>query len=73
LWGKKVGTRLTLLKVHAGALDVRLNKSRIELQRLVEIGESRVAVASEVAESTTHVVCQCLVLLEIAGLDGLLE
>lgn len=59
--------------MHAGALHVRLNKRRVKLQRFVEIRKSRVAVASEVAESTAHVVRQCFALVKAACLNGLLE
>lgn len=63
----------TLLKMHAGTLDVRLHKSRVKLKRLVKVGQSGLAVASQVAESTAHVVRQCLVLLKAASLNSLLE
>lgn len=59
--------------MHAGTLDIRLHKCRIKLERLVEVVQSGVALASQVAESTTHVVRQCLVLLKTARLNSLLE
>lgn len=65
--------RLTLLEVHAGALNVRLDESRVKLERLVQVGKGRLAVAPKVAEGTAHVVCQRLVLLKTASLNSLLE
>jgi hypothetical protein len=44
--GKYFKSRLTLLEVHACALDVRLDKSWVEFKRLVKISESGVAVFS---------------------------
>jgi hypothetical protein len=68
-----VNARHTLLKVHARTLDVRLHKSRVKLERLVEIVQGGVAVASEVAESAAHIVRQRLVVFKTTSLDSVLE
>jgi hypothetical protein len=59
--------------VHAGTLDVRLHERWVELKRLVKVRQSGVAIASQVTESTAHVVRECLVLVQSTSLDSLLE
>jgi hypothetical protein len=59
--------------VHAGTLDVRLHERRVKLERLIKVRQSGITIASQVTESTAHVVRKCLVLVQSTGLNRLLE